>query len=302
MVIKRMRQSQFDIVIGTVAKREDFTNLLTQCIVKRIKSTSNPFCKNPVVILADPFLFVQEDRLYLFYEEQVNLHGKGVIKMVSTLNLKSWTEPKVVLEEPFHLSYPNVFVYKGEVYMLPETGHAGEVRLYKGNRDLTSWKYCCSLLGGGSNYVDSDILQVEGKLFLFTTVMTGPKTYELRVYVSQDLFGEWKEHPLSPVASDVDRARCGGRALRIGGELFRPVQACGEQYGGGLSLFRVKIDEEHYEESFYKTLMPLRKSYYRHGGHHFTFVDFGDSYVVATDALVYRYNAYEIVRRIKNKL
>lgn len=38
---------------------------------------------------------------------------------------------KEVLNENFHLSYPNVFEYDGSIYMLPETFESNQLRLYK---------------------------------------------------------------------------------------------------------------------------------------------------------------------------
>ena len=37
----------------------------------------------------------------------------------------------IVLAEPFHLSYPYVFEWQGSHYMIPESGAAKSVRLYR---------------------------------------------------------------------------------------------------------------------------------------------------------------------------
>ena len=129
-------------------------------MIKRIKSSSNPFCIHPVVIVADPFLFVYKDELFLFYEEQIDLRGKGLIKMTKTKDLVRWSNPVIVLEESFHLSYPNVFEVNGDIYMMPETGHDLSIKLYKANNDLTKWTYHKTLLEG-KNFVDSSIVYYE---------------------------------------------------------------------------------------------------------------------------------------------
>ena len=60
----------------------------------------------PVLYQADSFLFVKDDTLDLFFELQ-HWDDPGAIAMVKTRNLKSWTEPVVVLRQPFHLSTPS---------------------------------------------------------------------------------------------------------------------------------------------------------------------------------------------------
>ena len=61
--------------------------------------------------------------------------------MTSTIDLKHWTKPLVVLKEKFHLSFPWVFTDAGKVYMVPETGTDGSIRVYEATDDtLTRWK------------------------------------------------------------------------------------------------------------------------------------------------------------------
>ena len=56
-------------------------------------------------IKADPFLFEYNNAIYLFYEEKYK-NGKGYIVCTWTSDLKNWSQPVVVLKEPFHLSFP----------------------------------------------------------------------------------------------------------------------------------------------------------------------------------------------------
>ena len=59
----------------------------------------------PVLFQADPFLFVNNNELFLFYELQYGFDPAKIV-MIKTADLKTWTEPIVVLSEPFHLSFP----------------------------------------------------------------------------------------------------------------------------------------------------------------------------------------------------
>lgn len=89
----------------------------------------------PSSILADPFLFVKDGTLFLFYEDKKLFHN-GVIAMISTKDLVSWTEPVVVLKESCHLSYPWVFEKNGSIYMIPETCGLNSIRENPGLVDL----------------------------------------------------------------------------------------------------------------------------------------------------------------------
>lgn len=87
---------------------------------------------SPSIMKADPFLFIYNNRLYLFYEEMPIGNGLGVIKMVSTNDLHKWSKPVQITHEPqCHFSYPWIFEENGEVYMMPETGCDHNIRLYK---------------------------------------------------------------------------------------------------------------------------------------------------------------------------
>ena len=101
---------------------------------------------NPTIIVADPFLFVKNEKLYLFYESKA-FFSPGVIMMTSTVDLKNWSKPVVVLKESFHLSYPWVFEEEGKIYMIPETGSDKSIRLYEAvNDDLTEFRLVKKLL------------------------------------------------------------------------------------------------------------------------------------------------------------
>ena len=93
---ERIGQFQFSTIISIAVN--DVFDIESHKIIKRIHSTRNPFGLHPTVIVADPFLFVHKNELYLFYEEQVDLKGKGVIKMIRTSDLEKWDKPKLVLE------------------------------------------------------------------------------------------------------------------------------------------------------------------------------------------------------------
>lgn len=148
----------FNILISE-AKGSNIFDLNKSRDLYSIHSEANPFATNPIIINADPFLFIQKGILYLLYEEQRGLIGKEIIRMVSTEDLINWTAPTTILEETFHLSYPNIFKDDGILYMIPESGHNDDVRLYEVSKDLKSTKYLTTIISG-ENFVDSSIVKV----------------------------------------------------------------------------------------------------------------------------------------------
>ena len=77
----------------------------------------------------DPFLFVQGDKFYIFYEI-VNRGGHGEIAALRTSDLKQFEDLGVVLRAPFHLSFPFVFQDRLSIYILPESEYGDELALY----------------------------------------------------------------------------------------------------------------------------------------------------------------------------
>lgn len=290
---------QFSTLISI--SKDDVFCIEKHIVVKQFHSTRNPFSIKPIVIVADPFLFVYKNELFLFYEEQIDVRGKGLIKMTKTADLKYWETPKIVLKENFHLSFPNVFELDGQIYMIPETGEEETIKLYKPNDELTHWVPFRTLLKG-RHYVDSSIIFHNDCYFLFTTDYTD-KSNILRLFYSNSLFENWTEHPNSPIAKGPDTGRNGGSVFKKDGFLFRPCQLSKSKYGEGLDMYKIEtLSKNEYNEIYLNTVIPNNSKIYRYGGHHFDFCVFRNHIIVATDTLEIKLNYIEITKRVFNKL
>ena len=296
---KRLSQIQFNTRVSLAeGSIFDFEKFKT---IRELKSTRSFFSLHPIVIIADPFLFSYENELYLFYEEQIDLRGKGKIKMTKTNDLKNWTKPIVVLKEHFHLSYPNVFKVGGSVYMLPETGEDASIRLYKANSDLTEWKLEHILLTGKS-FVDTSVFCLKDKYYLFTTDYSN-KTNILELYYSDTVKGKWIKHPQSPIAIGKNIGRGAGSLFFYNDVLYRPCQYNEKMYGGGVDIYKIQTlnTTEFKEEKVMKIIPNVVDPFYLLGGHHFNYCEFNGRLIVATDGVEERFNLLEILRRIYNK-
>ena len=59
--------------------------------------------------VADPFLVRRVDSWYLFFEVLNASTGRGEVAFATSGDGLRWEYGRVVLREPFHLSYPQVF-------------------------------------------------------------------------------------------------------------------------------------------------------------------------------------------------
>lgn len=262
-------------------------------IIKEINCSKYSSLMEPTTIVADPFLFVNNETLFLFYEDK-RMYKNGVISMTSTKDLKNWSKPVVVLREECHLSYPWVFEEKGHIYMIPETCGLKEIRLYEGLPDLTSFKFVKTIMHDEKSYTDgfsfsdSSIQKKDGIFYLMTTINDG-KDNILKLYFSDKLEGGYKEHPMSPLYVGNKYGRNAGCLIEKDGKLLRVAQDCIERYGDNVHLLEItKISPtEYYEKSLRDNLLPTDIEFYREGGHQFNMVKFRDEYIIATDAKEY---------------
>jgi hypothetical protein len=209
--------------------------------------------------LADPFTLNVDGVDYLFVEELPFRTHKGVI---SAYRIEG-DEPKrigVVLEEPYHLSFPFVFEHGREIYMVPESGAARSVTLYKSSSFPTGWKPVKVLLADVPA-VDTILFQ-EGSLWWMLTTIQGDgpglNNAELHAFYSDDLFGEWKPHRHNPIVMNASKGRNGGFLRDAMGRPYRVSQVPGFTfYGAGSLVHRIdELSPEVYRESLIKEVRP----------------------------------------------
>lgn len=269
------------------------------------------FKANPTIIVADPFLFEYKGKLHLFYESK-GLYTPGVLMMTSTSDLVHWSKPVVVLKEPFHLSYPWVFEEAGKVYMIPETGQDGSVRLYEAtDESLCSFVFSHKLLEQPKNreirmgYGDSSIYKKDGKYYLMTMLQYSEPVNVLELYMSDKLKGPYTVHPCSPITRSNKVGRDAGCWIEHQGKLLRVSQDCTHRYGDNVHVSEItKLSPTVYEEKILQeSILPTDVSFYKEGGHQFNAIKFNGQWIVATDAKEYhRLLITRIIHKIKSRL
>lgn len=189
---------------------------------------------------ADPFVFESDSRSYLFVEEFPYATGRGVISVAELGDDGTFGVPKVVLEEPHHLSYPQVFAHAGEIFMIPESNAAHELVLYRAERFPDRWTRDTVLMTG-RQFNDATLLETDGRFWLLGTEKFGygNASDTMAVYSAPSLRGPWTAHALNPIAIDHSGTRPGGAFIRQNNTPVLPVQNGSNAYGGGLGLMQL---------------------------------------------------------------
>lgn len=172
----------------------------------------------PAKFVADPFLVKEGDIWNLFFEVYNNDTKQGDLAVATSTNTWTWEYQKLIVDEPFHLSYPYVFKAEDGYYLIPESFEDNSIRLYKADNFPTEWSYVQTLVEG-RDYVDNSIVFYNNRWWLFSSVTTNDQLY---LHYADSLTGPWQEHPMSPiVVDDVHKARPSGRMIVFDGKLYR---------------------------------------------------------------------------------
>jgi hypothetical protein len=210
---------------------------------------------------ADPFIITAAGRTFVFFEEYLLKSSKGRICVIEIYAEGNASLAKTIIEEPFHLSFPNIFLYKDKYYIVPESSEANCIRLYEAVNFPYQWKYHGNILDN-INAVDSIFLEQNGLWFLLTSQPSGDgcdNRGSISAYFAEEpiTLGKWQPHPSNPIISNCESGRNGGSILRHNGKTLRPSQNSLKTYGESLSIMDIhEISKENYRESLHKTIKP----------------------------------------------
>jgi hypothetical protein len=200
---------------------------------------------------ADPFLFTHLGRKYIFFEDYLYKAKKGRISCIAMDEKLNHGEPVVALERSYHLSYPFVFEWDSEIFMMPETYENRTVEIYRAVHFPEKWELH-HVLFSRVMAVDPTLLHYRGKCWLFVNMAVNegaPLNDELFLFYSDSPFGPWLPHPQNPIVSNVCNARPAGRIFEQEGQLIRPSQDCSRRYGRQIKLNCIDVlTESEYRE------------------------------------------------------
>jgi hypothetical protein len=185
---------------------------------------------------ADPFVVETGGRHFLFVEEFPHATGKGVISVVEADAQSRFGAPRVVLEEPFHLSYPQVFAHDEAFWMIPETAGGRDLYLYRADPFPDRWVRHAVLIADRP-LSDATLLQHDGRFWLFAADGgRGSSSDSMLVFHADRLEGPFLPHVANPILIDQTSARPAGAFILGGAHPVLPVQDGTRGYGSGMGL------------------------------------------------------------------
>lgn len=188
-----------------------------------------------LTFLADPFGLWRDGRLYVFAEAYDYRDRHGFIEVLTFDASLSLLDRRMVLKEPWHLSYPFIVEAGGEIYMMPEAFRSGGVTLYRAREFPYVWEPVRKITLDHAP-IDATPVFHNGLWWIFYTPATtrAAKVSALHVAYADSLHSPWTPHPGNPVQIDASSSRPGGTPLVIDGVLVIPMQDCRETYGGAM--------------------------------------------------------------------
>lgn len=224
----------------------------------------------PAEFVADPFMIRSGGTWHMFFEVMNARRGMGEIGLATSPDGLRWTYRGIVLAEPFHLSYPYVFAWRGGTFMIPETLEPGEIRLYRADPFPHRWRYVKPLVE--MRGADPSIFRY-GRLWWLFVCPTPNRHDTLELFFASHLEGPWTRHPRSPLVKDDPLvARPAGRVLVRNGRITRFAQECFPRYGTQVRAFEVsQLTTEIYGEAEHQAspiLRPAGSGWNASGMHH----------------------------------
>jgi hypothetical protein len=202
---------------------------------------------------ADPFIILHENKYFLFFEELIFKENIGKLAVAEISKSGELINKKQILQNvSYHLSFPFVFRYNNDYYLVPESENANEIQLFKSSNFPYEWVYSHCLMNN-VRAADTIIHYINNKFWMWTTISHHPLTKlndELYLFYSDNLFtNNWVSHPQNPIVTNAGRARNAGKIIEENGKLYRPAQDCIKSYGNKIKIMEIiKITTNEYIE------------------------------------------------------
>ena len=205
---------------------------------------------------ADPCVIEAGGRYYVFIEEYLYDTAKGHISVLELDRKGVVNGPTKILERDYHLSYPFVFEWNKNYYMVPESAANSTVELYRSTSFPFEWELEKVLLNG-LRAKDATLVEVNGMWWMFVSIAEHSIPDELHLFSAPSPLGPWTPHRRNPVKSDVRSSRPAGGLFNWNGELYRPAQDSSGRYGYAVTINRVvQLDDNEYREEQVSQILP----------------------------------------------
>ena len=144
-----------------------------------------PIPQNPDIWMADPLLFTKDGKDWLFVELYEKSCSLGRIAVIDPDHLTK--EPVIIIREPYHMSFPMVFEWNGDYFMIPETSGNHSINLYKCEQFPYHWQ-CVASFGVDALIVDSVVTNKTDACITLLGSETNPENELLVRFVTYRIF------------------------------------------------------------------------------------------------------------------
>lgn len=193
---------------------------------------------------ADPFICRDNGHTYIFCEYYIKKINKGAIAACEYKKGEA-CEMKIIIQQAYHMSYPCLFKYEKDFYMIPETADNRTIELYRAKNFPYEWELI-KVLKEDIRCVDTTVFDYNNKLYAI-----GYKLNEIKSRVcvfhldmtkrSLELVEEFLCH---------NSGRPSGSIFNVNGKLIRPTQISKNKYGEGIAFMEiVSVKEPFYCEN-----------------------------------------------------
>jgi len=256
---------------------------------------------------ADTFIVYKDNQYYIFFEEFDIKERHGYLCVGEYCSDSHEIKNiKVILKEKYHLSFPNVFLYQNEYYMIPESSENKTIDLYKFTNFPYELKKIRTLINNVSA-ADSVILQKDQIFYLFANLYTHDKclhSENLSIFQTKDFINdEFIDIHHNPVVTDNEFSRNGGQFIQNNNGLFRISQDCKTRYGYKINIMKVnKLSDRGYQEEPFKMIFPPKGYIAFHTYNIINDLEVADGKTIVKDPLVLISNLIDLCKIILKKI
>lgn len=210
--------------------------------------------------VADPFIFEKDGNTYVFYELFDLIKRKGCIAFSKLVEESQLTEPKIIICGN-HKSFPFIFEYENEIFIIPESCEDNSVCIYQAKSFPDEWVKTKDLLTDVFA-TDSISFCYDNKRYLLTSEQyIMPPFNKLvscwvknRLYEISEKSREFYSLNKGIVVAEGDEGiRNAGAIFKDKNKLIRPGQnSPNNVYGKGLAFFVIKSICPYNEELLLK--------------------------------------------------
>lgn len=184
--------------------------------------------------IADPFLYEFEGRHYLYVEQYIKEEKHACLGCYEIVDGVP-SNYHVIIKNPYHMSYPCIFFYKGHHYIIPESSANNTVDLYEATDFPYGWMRKCTLLDG-EKMVDSTVF-FNGDLPMLLSYKSSIDGWYIIVFRLDIENGRLEK--ITETKYNSNTGRPAGLLYKKGDVLYRPSQDCSSKYGNSLIINQV---------------------------------------------------------------